>query len=169
MNKALVAAAVIGTLGYGGYRMLRGGAPAATDDTKLVLDRLWIDHLPRNDRDPVQVFVALTEQPIGAFQRASAWKGEHELFQYTRAGDALKVVFPQDGQRETLRTKARPCREGAMDYCLELDGGSRGVKKYYSREDWVIGGVHDAHELARRTDALVEQLVAEGETAPAPR
>ena len=34
-----------------------------------------------------------------------------------------------------------------MDFCLELEGSSRGVKKYYSREGWEIGNVRDIDTL----------------------
>jgi hypothetical protein len=30
-----------------------------------------------------------------------------------------------------------------MDYCLELEGSSHGVKRYYSREGWEIGSMRD--------------------------
>ena len=36
-----------------------------THDDQLVQDRLWIDHLPRGERDTVNVFAAITAQPIG--------------------------------------------------------------------------------------------------------
>ena len=56
-----------------------------------------------------------------------------------------------------MRVKARRCSENGMDFCLELDGASRGAKRYYSREGWEIkGGNLDAIE--REVDAVRTQL-----------
>jgi hypothetical protein len=79
------------------------------------------------------------------------------LLRYEGSGGELRLVFPQTGDRETVRAKARRCDEGGMDFCLELDGASRGVKRYYSREGWEIGGNHDLDAIARRLDAVRAQ------------
>src|SRR5678816_3149625 len=65
---------------------LRSHSVEATADNVLQ-DRIWIDHMPRNDRDTINVFAALTEQPVGVFQAASQWKGAYELFRYESHGD----------------------------------------------------------------------------------
>ena len=53
MKKILILV-LVSTCAVAGWRVMRGGggdsAPAAHDD-KLVLDRVWIDHMPKNDRD----------------------------------------------------------------------------------------------------------------------
>jgi hypothetical protein len=158
MKKALLALALISTAGYGTYRMIGSSDPAPADSEQLVLDRIWIDHIPRNDKDTVQVFVAITEEPFGAFQAASQWRGAYELFRYERSGDAIRIMYPQTNERETVKTKARRCSENQMDYCLELEGGSRGVKRYYSRKGWEIDGVKTAGELKARSEAVLQSL-----------
>jgi hypothetical protein len=162
MKKALLVTALLATVGYGGWRLAhRGGSPATTmDDNKLALDRIWIDHLPRTERDTIQIFAAVSEENFGVFQQTSVWKGNFELFQFKAQGDKLKVVFPQDNDKEELRTKARPCNEGQMDYCLEIEGSSRGVKKYYSRKGWEIDSTMTAQDVEHRAEALAEQLEA---------
>lgn len=112
-------------------------------DAKLVRDRVWIDHLPKNDRDTFNAFAVLTQESVGVFQATSAWRGNFELFRYEGQGDEFRVVFPQTGDREKLKLRARRCDERGMDFCLDIDGGSRGVKRYYSREGWEIGRVED--------------------------
>jgi hypothetical protein len=37
-----------------------------------------------------------------------------------------------------------------MDYCLEIEGASRGVKRYYSREGWEVGSVRDIDAVTRK-------------------
>jgi hypothetical protein len=45
-----------------------------------------------------------------------------------------------------------------MDFCLDLEGASRGVKHYYSREGWEIGGGRDLDAIERQVDAVRAQL-----------
>jgi hypothetical protein len=73
--------------------------------------------------------------------------GFHPILRWHRTGD-----------RETVRAKAWRCNDGGMDFCLELDGASRGVKRYFSREGWEIGGNHDLDAIARQLDAVRAQL-----------
>lgn len=160
MKKQLLVLALLGTVSYGGYRYLSSGetAPVVKDGEQLVLDRIWIDHIPRNERDTINVFAAITEEPFGVFQSASQWKGAWELFRYEAKGNELKVIYPQSNDRETVKHNAKRCSENGMDFCLELSGGSRGVKRYYSRKGWEIEHVESAKELAARAEALISTL-----------
>jgi hypothetical protein len=149
----------------------RGASPPAVpevDDAavardggkRLVADRIWIDHVPRNERDTIHVFAAVTEHAVGVFQATSQWRGSFEAFRYEASDGELRLVFPQTGDRETVQVKARRCKEQRMDFCLELDGASRGVKRYYSREGWEIRGTHDLDGIERQVDAVRAQLGA---------
>ena len=133
--KKLALIPVLAAVVYGGYH-LRSHAPAHT--TVDVRDRVWIDHLPRNDRDTINIFALLTQQPVGVFQATSGWKGAFEAFRYEKQGNEVRAVFPQTGDREKITVSECPCDVRGMDYCLEVSGSARGVKKYYSRKDWII-------------------------------
>lgn len=163
MKKTLLVTALVATVGYGGWRLAhRGGdAQVATDDAKLALDRLWIDHVPRSERDVFQVFAALTEEEFGVFQATSTWKGSFELFTFKPAGEGIKATFPQDGDKQTIKLKAKPCNEAQMDYCMEVEGTNRGVKRYYSRKGWEIDSAASAKDLAARADVLVHAITGE--------
>lgn len=143
MRKSLLGVALLGVVGYGVVHW-RTAKHETSAHGELVTNRLWIDHMPRTERDTIQVFLTLDEENIGAFQATSAWKGAYEMFRYEGHGGELRVVFPQTGDRETLKAKAAACRESGFDYCLELSGGSRGVQRYYSMRDWEIGSLRDA-------------------------
>jgi hypothetical protein len=106
---------------------------------KLLVDRIWLDHLPRGETDPVQIFLVLDEEPLGLFQRASRWKGESELFRYRVTEGRLSIVYPQTREREEVRYRAGRCDREDFDYCLELRGASRGTKRYVSKKGWEIG------------------------------
>jgi len=145
MKKLLVMAA-LGAAGYGVYHW-QASAPSTHKD--LVENRIWIDHMPRGERDTIQAFVTIGDESVGAFQSASVWRGAYELFRYEGHGGELRVVYPQTGERETLRARATSCGKDGWDYCLELDGGSRGVKRYYSMRDWEIGSMRDVDARLR--------------------
>ena len=133
-------------------------AAPADGGNRLLADRIWIDHVPRNERDTINAFVMISEHAIGAFQATSQWRGAFEAFRYEASGADLRVVYPQTGDREQPRAKAKRCAEGGMDFCLEIEGASRGVKKYYSRQGWEIKQAGDLDAVAHRIEALRTQL-----------
>lgn len=135
------------------------GEPAAAP-ARLFADRVWIDHIPRSDKDTIQVFLAVSEHATGVFQATSAWRGSFELFRYEASAGELRVIYPQTGEREAIHVKARTCSERDMDYCLELDGASRGVKRYYSRKGWEIERGRDLDAARLQVEALRQQLAA---------
>ena len=119
----------------------------------ILKDRLWIDHMPRNERDMIDVFLVLDEHPVGAFQKTSAWQGSFEAFRYEASGNEMRIFFPQSGDNEKLRVEARTCNERGMDYCLEISGSKRGTTRYYSRKGWEIDSLG---EVQKRIEALTE-------------
>ena len=157
MKKAILGLVLVLVAAVSVWKLRSNDAVVASDRATagdLVLDRIWIDHLPKSDKDIFQVFLALTEQPFGVFQAASQWKGSYEIFRYEAHGDEIRIVYPQSNEKEKVRAKARRCKENGMDYCLELEGSTRGVKKYYSQKGWEIDGALPA---ARATlDAFVQ-------------
>ncbi len=107
---------------------------------ELFYDRIWVDHLPKSDTDTFNLFAAVTEQPVGIFQQTSQWRGAFELFRYQGRSDGqVELVYPQTGSREKVRYRAWKCKEQSFDFCLQVDGASRGIKKYYSLEGMEIG------------------------------
>ena len=142
MKKLLVGLLVVGTA-VAAWRWRSGSSESEAIDDKLVFDRLWVDHMPRNDKDTIQIFAAITDEPIGIFQETSVWKGAFELFRYESHDGEIRMVFPQNNDRNKVKANARACNDKRdMDYCLELTGTNRGVKKYYSRKGWEIDGNH---------------------------
>jgi hypothetical protein len=154
MKKLLVLILVIAAA----YLVWRAVRPV--DRGELAFGRLWIDHLPRNDTDTVNIFAVLRDEPVGVFQAASGWRGQFELFRYEPRGDGkLAILYPQTRERERVAYRATECGEQGFDYCLVLDGNSRGLKRYYSQRGWEIGGGRALPEAAK---ALLPAL------APAP-
>ena len=148
--KKLVLFAVIAAAGVAAWRWQR--APE-TNEGNLVTDRLWLDHIPRTQRETVNGLVMISQESIGVFNAASRWKGQYELFGYEHKGNELRLVFPQTGDRDSVRVRATRCNQGGFDYCLELDGSSRGVKRYYSQKGWEIGRLDDEKALLDKLEA----------------
>lgn len=127
-------------------------------DLKLLRDRIWIDHMPRSDTDKVHVFAVLSKQArrpaMGGFHHASMWAGEFEAFRYELNQDELRIVLPQSGDTETLKVKPTYCKdyEGGPDYCLGIQGSSRGAKAYISNRGWEIRSLD---ELEAKLKALM--------------
>jgi hypothetical protein len=156
--KKLVLLVILGTAVTASlWSWKRTSEPVDTAE-RLLADRIWIDHIPRNERDTINVFAAISEHSVGVFQATSQWRGAFEAFRYEASGGELRILYPQSGDREKARAKARRCNDGQMDFCLEIDGASRGVKKYYSREGWEIGQAHDLDAVKQRVETLRAQL-----------
>jgi hypothetical protein len=152
MNKLLVVAGVA-ALGVGAWGVKAHYATTDGGGNKLLVDRVWIDHMPRSEREMVNVFVMFNEHKVGVFDIRSAWTGSFEAFKYSRGGGTLDATFPQTGSKEQYSVKVRTCSNDGMDYCLDIDGGKHGVKHYYSKKKWVI------RDLASEQQ-LVEHLAA---------
>jgi hypothetical protein len=159
MSKAKTMIALALVAAGGGYAWHAHGS-AVADGKQSVVDRIWIDHMPKSETDKVNIFLALSEetagQEVGIYQTASQWTGAHEIFLYAQKRGKLVATFPQTGDTEELSAKATRCDKGDMDFCLTIDGGSRGVKQYYSREGWEIEGSHTAAELEQRAEQLTK-------------
>jgi len=153
--KKLVVVAVLAAAAYGGMKWRQRHAAPDGRGRNLVLNRLWVDHLPAGERDPFNVFVVNAPEGLGGFAEETQWKGQIERFRFDIDGDTLQAVFPWTGTREDIEVDARPCHEEGMDYCLELSGSSHGVHRYYSRTGWKRKGGEgiaalEARALARR-------------------
>ena len=124
-------------------------------DPTLVFDRIWLDELPRRPQQTFNTFIAATEEPFGLFHAGSQWKGTYEVFAHKASGDRLRVVYLQSNETETVKVRAWACRERGMDYCLELTGASRGVKRYRSKAGWEIGAGTRPEQLLDRVASIV--------------
>jgi hypothetical protein len=153
MKKMLVFILLLLIVGYFLWRWWHSNAEGRGQD--LFYDRVWLDHVPQSDTDTVQVFAAITEEPVGIFNRTSAWKGDWELFRYEPRGDgSVLVLFPQSREKATVTYRAWNCREKKFDYCLEIAGAGRGVQRYYSQRGWEIGAA-SARSLPSRVGELL--------------
>jgi hypothetical protein len=141
---------LVAYLAWRAWRRVPGGA-AADRGQSLFYDRLWVDHLPTSPTDRIQLFAAVTEQPVGIFDQRSHWKGDWELFHHEARGDGqVELLFPQSKSKSRVSYRAWKCNEKKeFDFCLELTGG-KGAKKYYSQRGWEIGSLPAARAAEAR-------------------
>jgi hypothetical protein len=148
----------LGALILGAWAIARwagSGKTADGSDPSLVVNRLWVDRLPVKPKDTANIFATITRQKLGVFQSVSQYKGSYELFTFTAVGGELRVVYPQTDQQETVQARAWKCKEEDMDFCLELTGASRGVKRYHSLDGWEIRDASTPEQLLERATSVV--------------
>lgn len=130
-------------------------------DPELLYNRVWLDHMPQKRTEMVDVFAALTREPVGVFDTRSSFKGSWELFRHEPRGDgAIELFFPQSQRKERASYRAWACSEKGFDYCLELKS-SRGRGRYFSRKGWEIRA-GTAGELDERLRALDQAMRPRG-------
>ena len=150
----IVSLAVVGAFALVRW-MGGGGDDGGVSEPALVFDRIWIDQLPRKPKDTFHTFIAATQEPVGLFHAGSQWKGGYEVFAHAGGGGGeLRIVYLQTNESEKVNVRAWRCKEQGMDYCLELAGASRGVKRYRSMQGWEIGAATRPAQLMDRIASI---------------
>jgi hypothetical protein len=125
-----------------GGRWLLGWLFPADGGGVAVANQLWIERLPRNERDLVHHLVLLErDQRLGNLGRTSRWRIEIDLVRWRwEKPRRLEVSFPQHGHHIHLDTRAWECKGKApapFELCLELSCDGK-TATFYSHKDWVI-------------------------------
>ena len=126
-------------------------------DTRLIYDRFWVDHLPRAEKEQFQALFVSGESPVGSFSVRTGWTGRWEGFHYhvvPRADGVLDLLFPESKEIERVTFRARRCSDDGFDYCLDVSGSSRGARRYFSRKEWQSRS--DSAAEARRLLGMAE-------------
>ena len=149
MKKLLLVLLVVGAAGAL-WRVRTADAP----NPKLVFDRFWVDHQPRDPKEKFKVFFIDGGEPFGRFVDRTMWTGVWDLFHYhvvPRDNGVVDAYFGSSNEWQRLRYTARPCHENGFDFCLDVSGNSRGVHRYFSKKEW---GAHAA-DLDRLAASLL--------------
>lgn len=107
------------------------------DMSKLV-NRVWIDAIPTNERDMVDVFLMIDEANFGVFSKNSAYQGDWSAFEWTNERGLRLHMLQSDKTYKVQAKVMSKARCAPFDHCLQLKGNPRGSKRYGSMEDWVI-------------------------------
>jgi hypothetical protein len=131
--------------------------PARGENPRLLLDRVWVDSKPQKHTDYMQVMIALSDAPIGAFQKASAYRAELEIFEFKRDGARVDLVFPQSNSKKRFSYTIEKCDDlPPFDLCLTLnDNPWKGApRRYYGASE----GGDEARALGDLRHRLLHDL-----------
>lgn len=152
----LIAFALVGACSFGAWKL--GSALLFEDQgTKHAVNRIWIDHMPRDDRDMITHFVLLDhpQGKFGAIGRSSQWRHMVDVFRWKLDGDKLGLFFPQDRVRGEVEIETWECAGEApapFELCMKMTNKQGRSWTFYSREDWEIKPRSIAESLADIVD-----------------
>lgn len=141
-------------------------AACGGDETTSLGNRLWIDHMPADRRDPIAA-VTLGEAAAGGatagvFYRGSIFRGSFDTFTWKQHEEGRAELTLLQEQK-TVKVRIEGCEPDAgFDYCVYLHGDPQGVRRYQSRRRW--GG--RGRPGADMTALLREALAGDPELAP---
>jgi hypothetical protein len=140
----VIALALAGACGFGVWKA--GQALLGDDEaqgTKHAVNQLWIDHVPRDDRDMITHFV-LIDHPqgqFGAIGHSSQWRHIIDVFRWQLQRDTLRMFFPQERARAQVQIETWRCEGEApapFELCMKLTNKNGRSFMFYSRDDWKI-------------------------------
>ncbi|HUH04671.1 MAG TPA: hypothetical protein VML75_21895 [Kofleriaceae bacterium] len=147
-----------------GWKYFRGHEGERADAQRgenpaLLLDRVWVDSEPSAFTDYIHAMIALSDVPLGVFQKASAYQLNLEIFEFHRDGSKMVLRFPQTDTSKKFGFKITGCNElPPYDLCLDLNKNPwGGPKRYY--------GVRDAGSEAALLGELPARLRAAARAA----
>lgn len=125
--------------------------------TEHLTNQVWIDHMPRDNRDMVLHMVVLDHRDgqFGAIGKSSTWRHMVDVYKWKLSGDELQVFFPQDRVRGAVRVRTWNCEGEApapFELCLELTGRGGETMTLYSREDWEVR----PHRMEKSIENIVD-------------
>ncbi|PRP91824.1 hypothetical protein ENSA5_52620 [Enhygromyxa salina] len=140
----LITLALVGACSFGVWKA--GQALLADDETQgteHAVNQVWIDHIPRDDRDMIKHFVLIDHRDgqFGSVGRSSQWRHSIEVFRWRLQHNTLNLFFPQERQRGEVKVRTWRCEGEApapFELCLELTNKSGHSLVLYSRDDWKI-------------------------------
>jgi len=112
-------------------------APRATrladaDSARVLVDRNWIDRMPKTARDHLHVYRFTPKMGGGVFQDRTLFKGTFELFRFAVSPREIKFDLPET--RERIETGYRIDHVDGpepFDLRLTIDVDPRGPHVYY--------------------------------------
>lgn len=132
--------------------------PEGTATSHLV-DRLWIERMPVDDRDMVGKLAFVRSVDHGAFgvhERGSVWRHHTEIFKWRLDGDRVHTAWPQSRRHVAVEVATRECEGEApepFELCLDLSDGKGHSITLYSRHSWVVRPRREGDDLVE--DPLV--------------
>lgn len=156
-SNKLIALALVGACSFGVWKL---GSALLSDEaqgTEHAVNQLWIDHMPRDDRDMITHFVAIDhpQGKFGALGRSSQWRHMVDVFRWELNGNKLGLFFPQDRARGEVTIETWECAGEApapFELCMKMTNKQGRSWTFYSREEWEINPRGAAESLTDIVD-----------------
>lgn len=113
----------------------------------ILLERPWLDHLPKDEHDRYQALV-FNEEGYGVSLQATAYTGQWELFVFKAKDGKLQVLFPNDRRRAETKYKVAKVEHRTFDLQLTLEDTPFGPKTYYSWKKHKSKGLQTLRSVA---------------------
>jgi hypothetical protein len=106
---------------------------APDEAEKLLINRNWLDHMPKSETERLHVFRFVPNMGGGVFQDRTLYAGQFELFTFERTGEQIRFDLPHTGEKKTVGYTIEALDDGqdGLDLKLTLDGSPRGPSVYY--------------------------------------
>lgn len=106
----------------------------------LLINRNWVDVLPRKKNDRLHVYRFTPAMGGGVYQDRTVFKGTFELFTFEATQTQIRFFLPHEGQRQATSYRIEKLRRDdgdrdAPDLRLTLDASPRGPSVYYGWSD----------------------------------
>src|SRR5437660_2762296 len=82
---------------------LIGCSAARSTHNDLLIDRNWIDRMPRTERDKLHVYRFVPSMGGGVFQDRTLYKGTFELFHFQASADHIDFDLPETDTQVSSR------------------------------------------------------------------
>ena len=100
--------------------------------SKLLIDRNWLDVMPKTKHDRLHVYRFVPNMGGGVFQDRTLFKGTFELFKFAVRGDHIKFDLPETDDRVDSAFKIEAVRgPKPFDLRLTISDDPRGPHVYY--------------------------------------
>jgi hypothetical protein len=156
-SNKLIALTLVGACSFGVWKLGSALLSDETQGTEHAVNQLWIDHMPRDDRDMITHFV-MVDHPqgkFGALGHSSQWRHMVDVFRWKLSGSKLELFFPQDRARGEVQIETWECEGEApapFELCMKMTNKQGRSFMLYSREEWEINPRNVADALADIVD-----------------
>ena len=154
----LIALALVGACSFGVWKAGQAVfGESEAQGTKHAVNQVWIDHIPRDDRDMITHLVLIDHRDgqFGAIGRSSQWRHAIDIFKWNLQRDTLRLYFPQERAKGEVKIETWECEGEApqpFELCMRLTGNNGRSAMLYSRHEWEI----DPHSSADSLAEIVE-------------
>ncbi len=129
--RTLIAFSLVAALAACSHKKASGIVDDA-EARKLLLDRNWIDVMPKTERDKLHVYRFVPSMGGGVFQDRTIFKGTFELFQFSTERDEIHFDLLETHDQVTSKFRIETV-DGPKPFDLKLtiDADPRGPQVYY--------------------------------------